>query len=114
LHSTKQRGDCLTCHLFGGGLVNSELRGKLIHRNVSQDVIYSTHHRAFLPAAEKQRPGQVRRIGSNTVAIGRQQTIAAVQTFARHEDPAGWGCAVIASTPTSLTEQALLGLIAVT
>jgi hypothetical protein len=33
------------------------LRGKLIHRNFGQYVIYSTHHWAFLPAAEKQRPG---------------------------------------------------------
>ena len=44
LHSAKQRGDCLTRHLFGGGLVNSQLRGKLVHRNVGQDVIYSTHY----------------------------------------------------------------------
>jgi hypothetical protein len=41
------------------------------------------------------------------------ETIAAVQTFARHEDPAGWGCAAIASTPTSLTEPASLRLSAV-
>jgi hypothetical protein len=52
-------------------------------------------------------------IGSNTVAIGQQETIAAVQTFARHGDLAGWGCAVIANTPTSLTELASLGLSAV-
>jgi hypothetical protein len=57
LHSAQQRGDCLARHLFSGGLINSELRGKLIHRNFGQYVIYSTHHWAFLPAAEKQRPG---------------------------------------------------------
>src|SRR5687768_1565187 len=61
LHSAQQRGDCPARHLFSGGLINSELRGKLIHRNFGQYVIYSTHHWAFLPAAEKQRPGSRQR-----------------------------------------------------
>jgi hypothetical protein len=43
LHSTEQRWNCLTCGLFGGGLINSELCGELIHRNVGQDVLYCTH-----------------------------------------------------------------------
>jgi hypothetical protein len=43
IHSAKKRGDCLTRRLFGGGLVNSQLRGKLVHRNVGHDVFYSTH-----------------------------------------------------------------------
>ena len=61
LHSTKQRRDCLTRHLFGGCLVNSELRGKLIHRNVGQDVIYSTHHLSLSASCRKAAPGQDRR-----------------------------------------------------
>jgi hypothetical protein len=44
LHSAKKCGDSLTRRLFGGGLVNSQLSGELIHRNVGQDVIYSTHY----------------------------------------------------------------------
>ena len=39
LHAAEKRGDCLTCGLFGGGLINSQLRGELIHRNVGQDVL---------------------------------------------------------------------------
>ena len=43
LQSAKKRGDRLTGRLFGGGLVNPKLRSELVHRNVSQDVVYSTH-----------------------------------------------------------------------
>jgi hypothetical protein len=41
------------------------------------------------------------------------ETIAALQTYARQWDPAGGGCELIASTPTSLTELASLRLAAV-
>jgi hypothetical protein len=59
LHSDEKRRDCLTGGLFGGGLINSELRGELIHRNVGQDVLYSSHGGAFLLAA-KAAPGRYR------------------------------------------------------
>jgi hypothetical protein len=41
--------------LFGGGLVDPQLRGELVHGNVSKDVVYSTHHCAFLPGCAEQR-----------------------------------------------------------
>jgi hypothetical protein len=43
LHPAKQGGDRLTSRLLGGCLINSQLRGELVHRNVGQDVVYCTH-----------------------------------------------------------------------
>jgi hypothetical protein len=43
LHAAQQCGDRLSGRLFGSGLINSQLRCQLVHRNVSQDVIYSSH-----------------------------------------------------------------------
>jgi hypothetical protein len=55
LHSTQQRRDGLAGCSFGGGLVDPQLRGELVHGNVSKDVVYSTHHCAFLPGCAEQR-----------------------------------------------------------
>jgi hypothetical protein len=43
LHATEKRGDRLTGCLFGCGLIHSQLCGELVHRYVSEDVVYSTH-----------------------------------------------------------------------
>jgi hypothetical protein len=45
--------------------------------------------------------------------LGSIETIAALQTFATTQDPAGGGYELIASTPTSRTEPASLRLGAV-
>jgi hypothetical protein len=43
LHAAQQRWDCLSRRLFSRGLINPQLRGELVHRNVGQDVIYGIH-----------------------------------------------------------------------
>jgi hypothetical protein len=66
--------------LFGRGLIDSQLRSQLVHRNVGQDVVYSTHRSAFLPAAM----GSAQSNTSSTSDI-----TAGAPTFARRWDPAG-------------------------
>jgi hypothetical protein len=97
LHTTQQRGDRLTSRLFGSGLINSQLRGQLVHRDVSQDVVNSTHGLSLSAGCHRQRP----------VEWSCQDPTAGVLTFARHWAPVGSGYALIASTPTSRCEQVL-------
>jgi hypothetical protein len=94
LQTTKQCGDGLTSRLFGSGLINSQLRGQLVHRDVSQDVVNSTRGLSLSAGCHRQRP----------VEWSCQDTTAGVRTFARHWAPVGSGYALIASTPTSLCE----------
>jgi hypothetical protein len=61
------------------------------------------------PTTQRPTPTQQ----TATTSQGRlkeMSIIAAFQTFARQSDPAGWGCELIASRPTSRTELASLRL----
>jgi len=79
--------DRLPGRLFGRSLVDSQERRQLVHRNVGQDLVYSTHRSAFLPAAHGS--AQWNRVVPATLLRARRQSPGAGTglDWATHRSP---------------------------